>query len=173
MNRVKRKSGVREMSDFSEWMLPYGNLMMILMIFFLMLYTFAYLGGTQFEEALTKIEATVLSAEQQRRMRKKLEEAQMATKLSDQLSKIAKVEINAQRIKIQLPSPVLFESASAELKNEAMSALHQIAKSIKVLPNEIIVEGHTDNVPISAGLKYKNNWELSAARAFSVVDYFV
>ena len=40
------------------------------------------------------------------------------------------------------------------------------------MENPIIVEGHTDNVPISSA-KYRSNFELSAARAFSVINYFI
>ncbi len=44
-------------------------------------------------------------------------------------------------------------------------------RPIQEFPNDIIIEGHTDNVPITGG-KYQSNWELSVARAVSVIDFF-
>ncbi|MDO8734633.1 MAG: flagellar motor protein MotB, partial [Elusimicrobiota bacterium] len=98
------------------------------------------------------------------------------------LTKYAKVETNAQRIKISLSNPILFDSGSSELKSAATPALKEIARLIGTMENPIVVEGHTDNVPISssprsrfgvAGAKYRSNFELSAARAFSVINYFI
>jgi chemotaxis protein MotB len=106
------------------------------------------------------------------RARGKMDETQVAEKLTNELSKFAKVEINAQRIRIFLPSPVLFETGKVDLKPEAIDTLKEIAKSIKTIKNVIIVEGHTDNIPLRGG-RYGTNWELSAARAFSVIRYFI
>jgi len=71
-----------------------------------------------------------------------------------------------------LPAPVLFDSGGADLKGEAIKSLSGIAKIIKDMPNTVIVEGYTDNIPMKTG-KYTSNWELSAARAFSVVQYLM
>jgi chemotaxis protein MotB len=66
---------------------------------------------------------------------------------------------------------MLFESGSARLSREALKALRNVILIVKPLPNMINVEGHTDNVPIST-ISFPSNWELSAARAASVVHYF-
>lgn len=158
--------------DQSSWMIPYGNLMTILMIFFLILYAFAYIGGVKYEKTLAQLEVNIVSKTQQKKSEAKVEETEVADKLQQELAGYAKVEINAQRIRILLPSPVLFGTAKADLKPKAIRALKEIAKSIKELPNKIIVEGHTDNIPITRG-EYKSNWELSSARAFSVIRCFV
>ncbi|MBU2573818.1 MAG: OmpA family protein [Elusimicrobia bacterium] len=63
---------------------------------------------------------------------------------------------------------MLFASGRAELKEPAKKVLAPIAAELKKLPNSIIIEGHTDNVPIRHG-KYTSNWELSMARAYSVL----
>ncbi|MCX7910505.1 MAG: OmpA family protein, partial [Endomicrobia bacterium] len=68
--------------------------------------------------------------------------------------------------------PVLFDIGKAELKDTALSVLSEVAESLKPVSNEIVVEGHTDNLPIYGG-RYRSNWELSAARAFSVRDYLI
>lgn len=65
-------------------------------------------------------------------------------------------------------SEMLFKSGSASLSRAAFSVLKDVAALVKSVPNKINVEGHTDNVPIST-LTFPSNWELSAARAASVV----
>ncbi|MEN3014240.1 MAG: OmpA family protein [Endomicrobiia bacterium] len=92
--------------------------------------------------------------------------------LSKKLKDIATVEVKEEEIVINLPSPVLFDIGKAELKDTALVVLKEVAESLKSITSEIVVEGHTDNTPIYGG-KYKSNWELSAARAFSVRDYLI
>ena len=74
-------------------------------------------------------------------------------------------------VEIEMNSKILFSSADSELEEEAFPALKLLAGVLKKLPNSIDVEGHTDNVPINNEL-FPSNWELSAARAASVVHLF-
>lgn len=162
------------------WVIPYANLMTILMIFFMILYAYSVLygGGARYEKAMASIQKGVASGREQLKKIETLEkEANAGTQMEDfikekNLSEYAKVETNAQRIKISLSNPILFDSGSAELKSAATPALKEIAQLILTMENPIIVEGHTDNVPIS-GARYRSNFELSAARAFSVINYFI
>ena len=83
---------------------------------------------------------------------------------------LVKVNLQGDKIEIQFNSKLLFGSGSARLSAEARKAFRDIALIVKPLQNSIFVEGHTDNVPIKT-LAYPSNWELSAARAASVVEY--
>lgn len=74
-------------------------------------------------------------------------------------------------VEIEVKSSLLFDSGSARLSREALAVLQKIAAILKPLQNSIRVEGFTDNVPINT-LAYPSNWELSAARAASVVHLF-
>lgn len=74
-------------------------------------------------------------------------------------------------VEIEMNTSILFPSASSELEDEAFPALKAVAGVLKNLPNSIDVEGHTDNLPINTAL-FPSNWELSAARAASVVHLF-
>jgi chemotaxis protein MotB len=74
-------------------------------------------------------------------------------------------------IEVEMRSKMLFESGSARLSRDAVAALRNVTAIIAPLPNQIQVEGHTDNVPIQT-IAFPSNWELSAARAASVVHLF-
>jgi len=74
-------------------------------------------------------------------------------------------------IEIDMKSALLFASGSAVLSPEARPVVEKLAAEIRTAPYEIHVEGHTDDKPIST-LQFPSNWELSAARAASVVHEF-
>jgi len=74
-------------------------------------------------------------------------------------------------IEVEVKSDILFASGVANLSPFAMSVLEPIADAIKDVKNPVRVEGHTDNVPINTSA-FPSNWELSAARAASVVHLF-
>lgn len=69
-------------------------------------------------------------------------------------------------------SELLFASGKAELSSKALPVLAKVAEVVRDVPNVINVEGYTDNVPISSGM-YPSNWDLSSARATSVVKELV
>lgn len=68
---------------------------------------------------------------------------------------------------------VLFDSGSAEIKNTAKELLDKLAPLIENKGSDVKVEGHTDNVQVSAESQYKDNWELSTARASNVVAFIL
>ncbi|MBT3353381.1 MAG: OmpA family protein, partial [Candidatus Scalindua sp.] len=86
------------------------------------------------------------------------------------------VKIKEGHISVVLPSSVLFNSGQTKLKKTATSSLSKVCRILeKDFPTEIIrIEGHTDSDPIKRTKKlYKTNWELSAARAATVLHYLI
>ena len=83
------------------------------------------------------------------------------------------VEFRKGRLVVKLASSILFDSGKTELKGEGQTALANLATALKSLSDrEFVVAGHTDNVPIKTA-KFKNNWDLSTARAVEVVQYLI
>ena len=89
----------------------------------------------------------------------------------NELESIVSIISDERGIIIQLKDSILFETGQAELKESSKSVLNKINVLISTLPNNIIVEGHTDNVPINT-YQFPSNWELSGARASRVVRFF-
>jgi len=163
------------------WVIPYGNLMTILMIFFLVLYAFSFvISEVRFERIVQSLQKDVggeVNKEYMERVIKKAREREVTEEmygLIDEklLKKFANVKIDKKGIKVIFRSPVIFDLGKAELKPEIISVLNAVARVIKDMPNEIMVGGHTDNKPIVSG-EFRSNWELSTARAFSVIRYFI
>lgn len=78
------------------------------------------------------------------------------------------------KLTVNLVDRILFDSGRAEVKTSGKKVLDRVGAVLKgAQDKQIVVEGHTDNVPIGGSLKEKfpSNWELSAARALNVVHY--
>lgn len=71
---------------------------------------------------------------------------------------------------IRLNDTMLFDPGSAIIKSDAMATLQKITLSLEKFQNPIVIEGHTDSVPIM-NEKYPSNWELSTARATNIIKY--
>jgi chemotaxis protein MotB len=78
-----------------------------------------------------------------------------------------------QGIAITLSDRFLFDVGRAELKPPALPALRQLSGLFRGIGASVSIEGHTDNTPVSAGSRYSDNWELSGARALSVLRFFL
>ena len=164
------------------WLTVYSDLVTNLTLFFLIDYAFTRLSVDERTEILlglsrsfTRTGSVEVRAEkvikdfQQQQVTEKIEQLVK----TEQFTKYANFEIDEKLIKIVLKVPILFDSGSAELKLQAYDILDEIIPLLKMLPYTVVVEGHTDNIPVSKSSKYLSNWELSAARAYSVVKYFV
>lgn len=106
-----------------------------------------------------------------------LEESEdMAQQLENALSQYGiqddvEVDFNAEYVTLNMNGALLFDSASAELRDEAYPLINKLGKILVTYDNNIIeVEGHTDNVPIHSS-KYEDNNVLSMYRALAVASY--
>ncbi len=165
------------------WAITYGDLMSYLMIFFLVLFSFSLVKADKrksrkYEESLSSIQKVFggkANVQRLERAKMREKEEELAGKLQESIvkSKLAgmiRFESTEKKIRLVLGEGVLFDSGRAVLQQKAKKFLVPIIEKLKTVPNQIIVEGHTDNVPIVGG-RYRTNWELSMARAYSVIDY--
>jgi len=153
------------------WLTVYSDMTTNLSLFFLILFAFTRFSGPLKEKLFRELQKQFSKRPVQEITVEAKQEEKKKTDI-EELKKFAFVEETQKEIKITLPSPVLFDLNKAELKQEARNVLSQISKILKENDYPIIVEGHTDNLPILGG-PYKSNWHLSSARAFSVIEFFI
>src|SRR2546422_1639927 len=135
------------------------------------------------DERLKTDEAEKARLEQERAAKEA--EIQRLTRTHEELTKsleaeIAKGDIKIKQVRdrltINMVDRVLFDSGQSKVKPSGLKVLKQVSDILKnVTDKQIRIEGHTDNVPIGAKLKerFQTNWELSTARATSVVRYLI
>jgi chemotaxis protein MotB len=130
-------------------------------------------------------EQSKLTASLEQERAAKEEEIKRLTRTQEELSRSLQDEISKGNITIQqvrdrltinMVDRVLFDSGQAQVKPAGLKVLQQVGDILsKVSDKQIRIEGHTDNVPISAKLqsRFKTNWELSTARATTVVRHLI
>ncbi len=177
-----------------EYMLTYGDMMTLLLCFFVLLLSMAEMDAKKFEMAATSFQSalngvlesmpTVAIHEEvlQPKMGGDAQNKKIAVDVARRIKEIVrkdgqlkdavKVEVTDKGIAIRISDPVGFSVGSATIESKFKSVLLDILNEVRAIPErDIRVEGHTDNVPIRSN-KFPSNWELSAARALSVVKMF-
>ncbi|MBI5594901.1 MAG: OmpA family protein [Elusimicrobia bacterium] len=158
------------------WMVPYADLMSNLMILFLALFVTSYARhGAAADKALSQVQAEMARPSDAAAAAKRLTESKLAVELEKAMAGLTLdemgVRVTRRYIHLTLPAPVLFAEGSDRLSAEGLRALTPLAKLLSGVPNPVLVSGHTDPLPIVGG-RHKTNWELSAARAFAVIEFF-
>ena len=187
MRRRKRKNLNHDNPD--RWLLTYADLITLLLAFFIVMYSMSRLDSKKFGEVTAELQA-VLKGGNNAVLRFKDKQSskghgvlkigklkmlqQLIDKKFEQVDKQKKIqtEITERGLVVHIMETTLFNEGSEKLRNAALDVLDLIYAEIKDTKNHIRIEGHTDDRPIK-NVNFTSNWELSVARATSVVQYFV
>ncbi|WP_457745615.1 flagellar motor protein MotB [Sulfurimonas sp.] len=178
------------------WLAAFGDLMSLLLCFFVLLLSMSSMDAKKISEAIGSLSGAMSVLEggtkteiSKRRIQEStpiesqdetsevVNRVQQAANDANEMMEKAKgpnisVEEAQDGFVIKLPAALLFKAGSATIENQdALLFLKRIALIIEELPNdmEVSVQGHTDNEGPGANSPFKDNWELSTARALSVL----
>ncbi|ACI20276.1 MULTISPECIES: OmpA/MotB family protein [Thermodesulfovibrio] len=171
--RVRKRNNNNEEENVHRWLISYSDFLTLLFTFFVALYALSSVDVTKAEKMTSSLRKVFKVIDEPVSFEEDRNKAiiEDLRKLLNDISGI-NIKSDARGIVITLPDSLLFSSGSAELKPESTDALTRIAEKLKELPGKVAIEGHTDNIPISSSV-YKSNWELSAARASSVLHFLL
>ncbi|HUU45408.1 MAG TPA: flagellar motor protein MotB [Acidobacteriota bacterium] len=171
-----------------RWLLTYADLITLLLAFFVVMYSMSRLDAKKFgamssalsgilkgQDASLPVAARDLRADggplktgrlrlMQQQLRQRIGEAGIDSSVT--------TEVNTRGLIIHIREGALFEEARAELTPGARDVLRLVGEQLGNIPNQLRVEGHTDARPIQTP-RFPSNWELSTARATSVLRYLV
>jgi chemotaxis protein MotB len=177
----------------NEWLATYGDLVTLLLCFFVLLFAMSTVDAKKFESLaasfaggssaglntggesildLYKIPSIDSSAQAEieddmenlyKEVKKLLDSENLTTDIS--------VEKSERGVLLTFRDDLLFDKGKAILKPSVKNILSSLGILLKKYNKEVRIEGHTDNVPIKNST-YPSNWELSTARAISVVNYY-
>jgi chemotaxis protein MotB len=103
-------------------------------------------------------------------LRKKIERRVKAFLMERHTTSAVLVSVEGRRLTVRLAATEFFDQGQAALRPQVLAVLDAIAAELVAVERTIRVEGHTDETP-TTGDRYRNNWDLSAARAATVVSY--
>ncbi len=178
------------------WMATFSDLMTLLLCFFVLLLSFANMDIVKFKESIGSLKDAFgvqrkreefrqlawspSDIEKQKELDLQAEDKQvmeMVFSIKETLDEKGENEIQVspdnKGVLLRVDSGVLFGSGSATLKPQAAEVLKNIVDIMKKYNYNVIVRGHTDNVPIRHSKFFPSNWELSAARAAATLRFLV
>ncbi len=178
-----------------DWLLTYSDMVTLLLCFFVLLYTFSVVDQEKFLEIISGLRAKLgvldggrtlsrselIDGGKRYEMIGEMELSQMefenlflqVTEYIEEAGLQNQVEAiyTHEGLVIRFVGRLLFDLGKTELRADSVNLLNQIAEFLKDIKNDITVEGHTDDWPINTK-EFPTNWELSTARATTVVRYF-
>jgi chemotaxis protein MotB len=170
-----------------RWLLTYSDLITLLLGLFVILYAMSKIDAGRYSEVVTALNgvfgapqgiltgnpslldnpSNALQSDKQRIA----QEIRSALRL-DQRNLPVSITENERGITVHIMEELLFASGSADLKQASLVMLDTLAAVLRTLPNDLRVEGHTDDVPINTA-QFPSNWHLSVARALNVAYYLI
>jgi len=181
-----------------EWMTTYGDMVTLLLCFFVLLFAFSEVDAKKFEAFVQSFQGSLGVLESGRTIEPseyisqamnedlttmQKEELEDFKKLKEQLDEFLEsrgldadilIDLETRGLVMRFHDNVLFDSGEANLKPESERLLVEISDFLLMTEYEqknIRVEGHTDTVPTYSKFGYETNWELSTARATNVVRF--
>ena len=171
-------------SEDTSWMLTYGDIITLLMIFFVLMYSSSKLSEEKFDKVAQSINESLNRPGPDPKSEvtevAEVPPLESAQELLDEMISARNLEsemttsMTPSGLIVELSSGSFFESGSAVIKESMVTTLIDLSEIIQDFPTDdyrVDVEGHTDNVPISTA-QFPSNWELSALRAINVAHIF-
>ncbi len=173
------------------WMATFGDMMSLLLTFFILLVSFSSIQETKFNEAVGSLQGALGVLSQLPKVpvkmdidkpsrRGKTDNDELRTQIEKLKESIAALQERGEAVSvsrsenglaIRLDDQTLFDPGKADLRSSAGEILILVGATLGEFPNPVRIEGHTDNLPIRTE-QFPSNWELSAARAAAVLRFF-
>ena len=175
MPKLKLKKENKDVVD--GWMGTYGDMVTLLMAFFVMLYSASDPDPGKYEEIVDSMKEAFSKQDVENEF-KELHESLESIIENKKMENAVEIKLGPNGILIQIPGSSLFASGSADIMTDMAPVIVEISTAITQLLDEssyhdymIEVEGHTDDQPIGKDSEiFSSNWDLSAIRATGIVE---
>lgn len=153
-----------------QWIFTYGDMVTLLLVFFILLLTFCKPDTEKLKSVADSFKpvppGTPFFLTGQPSVLEQLAQQAETVEVPEELF----VSLDDRGVVVSFKDSALFGPASADLLPKAVDSLSKFVKFLYALPNDIVVEGHTDDQPIRSS-RFPSNWELSSARASAVARF--
>jgi chemotaxis protein MotB len=170
-------------SDKDRYLITYADVITLLLGLFIILYAISNIDLLKYDKMKKAFESSFGVNGKIVGITKEVPAITVAPvdELKDHLMKLVnengygnsiRLEENERGLTIHILEEIMFNSGKADIQPYSLNPLNKIAGILKNIKNDIRVEGHTDNVPISNSA-YQSNWHLSVARALNTAYYLI
>lgn len=181
---IRRRQSLETKINHERWLVSYSDFITLLFAFFVVMYSVSHVNEQKYRQLSTTLESAFSSTSNvdedsedasESNQPKVAEVEDIAQDIQESLSGVLNDDAislsgNEQWVEIELSAGLLFSSGEAELSGEAKNILSPVAEILNPYDNAVAIAGHTDDVPIR-NAKFSSNWDLSSARAVSVVNF--
>ncbi len=179
------------------WMTTFSDLMSLLLTFFILLYSMSNIDAAKFKQMSQSLQGVLSGLGYTQIVEGPSQDLEIPdedppigedtnTTLMQEIMEVyntvmdyidtqgleanVSVSVNKRGVYVDIKEAILFEPARADLKDQGIGVLNKLMGIFKDFHNEISIEGYTDDVPINTP-RFPSNWELSTARAVTVLRY--
>lgn len=172
---------VDEESDKDRYLITYADLITLLLGLFIILYAVSNIDLAKYQKFMSAFGSTFGGSENIKMTENGLKEIKGSVDLKSNVQDVIsnygykdllQVEENERGVTIHILQDLLFNSGESEIKGSSVIVLQRLAAILKNIPNDIRIEGHTDNVPINS-MMYESNWHLSVSRALNTAYHLI
>lgn len=158
----------------NRWVVSYADFVTMLLALFMVMYAVLRIDNQKLTEFQNRMQQTFANKSNVTKYQVFNSKSHIEKIIQDNLasSKSVKLVKSDKGLIIRVNNKVLFDEGSASIKPEAEKTLNQITKVLTKIDNPVIIEGHTDSIPIK-NAKYPSNWELSTARSTNIISYMI
>ena len=160
--------------NLDDWMTTYGDMITLLMAFFLVLIAISKVDLALFEQIKSGLRSEIINEEVPTPLAEIKHDLDSILILERSAKKV-KILMTNKGIKMEFASSAFYGAGKADISREAADIIDKVTGAIKEITYynfSVDIEGHTDNVPINT-LRFPSNWELSVARATNIVKYMI
>ena len=151
-----------------EWIYTYGDMVTLLLCFFVLLFAMSKTNEEKFKAIAASFrDGPPASPYMFTGAPSPMESLENTMRKSEIEADITDITVDDRGIAVSFSDTAFFEPGSAQPTKNARIMLEKFARILYAVPNNIVIEGHTDNIPIRSQT-FPSNWELSAARAGSI-----
>ena len=150
-----------------EWIYTYGDMVTLLLCFFVLLFAMSKTNEEKFKAVAASFKGGPPASPFIFTGAPTFLETVESLLKKSEIAETVDIAVDDRGIAVSFSDVAMFEPSSAEPTPEGRDTIRKFARILYAIPNSVVIEGHTDNVPIRNAI-FPSNWELSGARSGSI-----
>ncbi|MFV1951177.1 MAG: flagellar motor protein MotB [Nitrospinota bacterium] len=171
-----KEEGQEESAEEMGWLITYGDMMTLLLTFFILLFSISSVDSEKYRFAMKALgDALGGTMPEEIEFEERLDQVKIEIEkiiTDENLSRDMEITSDTRGIVLYARGGAFFESGDTRILEDTKIFLRKVSSILKETTYKIVIEGHTDDIPINTE-RFPSNWELSSGRAGNVLRSFI